>query len=92
MEQPPYIHVTGTVVQQIPLPVVPLYDLKLVAQLIPCQLNTLKWRLQHHKDLFQAVYRREGTGRRVRLLSAHEIIKMRSLMLKGPGLAKVLGP
>ncbi len=97
MEEPPlhstqYVHVTASIPVTTTILIMPLYDLPLAAQLIPCKLVTLKWRLVHHRELFKAVYRREGTGRRVRLMSAAEILKMRSLMLKGPGLADVIMP
>lgn len=82
--------VTGQVALHVPLPVVPLYDLKLAAQLIPCSHGTLKQHLHAHKADFPAVYRREGKGRRVRLLSAREIVQIRAKMLKGPGLERVL--
>lgn len=87
-----YVHVTSSLPVSTTVLVMPLYDLPLAAQLIPCKLVTLKWRLVHHKDIFKAVYRREGTGRRVRLLSALEVLKLRSLMLRGPGLADVIMP
>jgi len=93
MEQAqPTIIVTGTVDKQIPLPVVPLYDLKLAAQLIPCTHAALQKHISVHKADYPAVYRREGTGRRVRLLTADEIRLIRSRMLKGPGLERVLIP
>ena len=97
MEQPPlvstqYVHITSSIPVTTAILIMPLYDLPLAAQLIPCKLCTLKWRLVHHRELFKAVYRREGTGRRVRLMSATDILKMRSLMLKGPGLVDVVMP
>jgi hypothetical protein len=97
MTQPPlqstqYVHITGSVPITTTVLIMPLYDLPLAAQLIPCKLCTLKWRLVHHKETFKAVYRREGTGRRVRLMSAAEILRMRALMLKGPGLEDVILP
>lgn len=87
-----YIAVTGIVAKDLPLPVIPLYDLTYAAQLIPCHANTLRHHLSQRKAEFPAVYRRESTGRRVRLLTAEEIIRVRAKMLKGPGLANVLTP
>lgn len=88
----PVIAVTGVVDKHVPLPVVPLYDLGLAAQLIPCTRVALYQHLSTHKADYPPVYRREGTGRRVRLLTGDEIRRIRSRMLRGPGLERVLVP
>lgn len=79
----PAVHVTGTVQKDVPLPVVPLYDLTFAAQLIPCTADGLRSHLSKHKAHYPARYRREATGARVRLLTAKEIARVRSTMLKG---------
>jgi hypothetical protein len=88
-----YVEVTGSVDITRVLPVVPLYDLRLAAQLIPCTYDALHYYLKHHKAEHPAVYRRFGRpGVKKRLLSAEEIMLIRSRLLKGPGLANVLRP
>ncbi len=86
----PIVQVTGSVEMQIPLPVMPLYDIKLAAQLIPCKFVTLMRYLQRHKQHFPAIYRRAGHPRRIRMLTAPQIQRIRAGMLKGPGLAATL--
>jgi len=90
MDEPKIVEVTGTIDKHFPLPVMPLYDLKLAAQLIPCKYKSLIEHLRRFKAEHPAVYRRFGTGQRVRLLSAYEIRTVRQRMLKGPGLERVL--
>ncbi len=50
------------------------------------QYDSLRKFLSRHKHLFPARYRRTTGGRRIRLLSATEIKKIRSMVLiYGPG-------
>lgn len=92
MDQPgaSVIAVTGTVDKHVPLPVVPLYDLSLAAELIPCTVVALRKHLSTFKGDYPPIYRRERCGRKVRLLTAREIAKIRSRMLRGPGVSRVL--
>ena len=94
MDQPDgsVIAVTGSVEAKVPLPVIPLYDLQLAAQLIPCSRTGLQKHLSRHKEKFPAVYRQDRGGRRVRLLNADEIRAIRASMLKGPGVQHTLIP
>jgi hypothetical protein len=85
-----YVHVSGDVALAIPLPVMPLYDLKIAAQLIPCSPGGLAAHLSRNKHLFPPVYRRRPTGAKIRLLSAIDIRNVRAYMLKGAGLPNVL--
>ena len=77
------LRVVGTVAKDVPLPVIPLYDLTFAAQLIPCTAAGLRSHLAKRKDLYPARYRREASGMRIRLLTAKEIASVRQSMLKG---------
>lgn len=68
-----------------PLPVEPLYDLDVAAFLIPCKIGTLQGHLKKRRDEYPYRYRvvaddprRPTIKRRVRLLSAGEIIRLRA--------------
>jgi len=68
----------------------PLYDLAVAATLIPCTPETMKHLLSIFRQRFPAIYRSaivEGRNRRSRkrVLRATEILKMRSILLYGPG-------
>ncbi|MDR4493756.1 MAG: hypothetical protein R3B74_04915 [Nitrospirales bacterium] len=64
-----------------PLPVEPLYDLKVAANLIPMHYPSLRKLLSRHKAQFPARYRRSTGGRRIRLLSASEIRRIRPMVI-----------
>lgn len=69
-------------------PVMPLYDLKVAAAMIPIGDHGLMSFLQTHKHRFLPRYRRvqrDGKQRRIRLLSAAEIQAIRETILLGPG-------
>jgi hypothetical protein len=68
---------------QLPLPVEPLYELAVAAVLIPCSLNTLKFKLQKHKDVFEPpYYRLDSEHRRHRMLSASQVRWLRETMIR----------
>lgn len=78
-------HPFGIGVNQIQLPIQPLYDMKLAADLIPCTYTALCKFLSNHRKEFLARYRIDTNRRRIRLLSATEIVYVRSKLLRGPG-------
>lgn len=75
--------VTGIIHKEVPLPVEPLYDLKFAAQLIPCTPKGLTTLLNRNKPLYPPRYRRDSTGRRIRLLTPQEIKQVRRSMVRG---------
>lgn len=87
-----YVQIVVEKPMKIEPPVCPLWDLQSACILVPCTYSALKGFLSLHRDEFKAVYRRQGTGRKVRLLSGEEIRRIRGMMLKGPGLSNVLKP
>jgi hypothetical protein len=76
------------------LPVMPMYDLKVAAALIPMTDSGLIGFLQRNKKMFKARYRHtnrnSGHRVRVRLLSAAEIQHIRKCQFSGPGKDTVL--
>lgn len=82
--------VSNVVINQVPLPVMPLYDLSVAAQLIPMRKKSLIEHLSRYRTEFPAVYRLGPLRRRIRLLSGPEIVKIRSQVLRGPGLSNAL--
>jgi hypothetical protein len=72
----------------LPLPVEPAFDMRVVPALIPCSPEQLKNRLMKFKADFPARYRAEGRcRRRIRVLLASEVVKLRDLMIR-PGKVK----
>jgi len=67
------------------LPVEPLYDIGVVADLIPCTEPALRSILYRWKKHFLPRYRLDGQRRRRRLLSADEVKFIRLKILRGPG-------
>jgi hypothetical protein len=68
---------------KIPLPVEPLYELAVAAVLIPCSLNTLKFKLQQHKDIFEPpYYRLDSEHRRHRMITASQVRWLREKMIR----------
>lgn len=68
-------------------PLEPLFDMKLAAELIPMRYATLMNYLSDHRSDYPPLYRRDGSvHRRIRLLSASEIKRIRAQVLKGPGI------
>jgi hypothetical protein len=68
---------------QLPLPVEPLYELAVAAVLIPCSFNTLKFKLQKHKDIFEPpYYRLDSQHRRHRMLTATQVRWLRDTMIR----------
>jgi hypothetical protein len=67
-----------------PLPVEPLYDLQVVAMLIPMNYPSLRKFLNRHKAQFPARYRHSVGMRRIRLLTAAEIRTIRPMVLSAP--------
>jgi hypothetical protein len=68
---------------QLPLPVEPLYELAVAAVLIPCSLNTLKFKLHKHKDVFEPpYYRLDSEHRRHRMISASQVCWLREKMIR----------
>ncbi len=74
-----WVHLDRT--SYFPLPVEPLYDLQVAAQLIPMQAPSLRKLLSRHKAQFPARYRRSTGRRRIRLLSATEIRTIRPMVV-----------
>lgn len=64
------------------LPVEPLYDLALAAQLIPQTPDALRKYLSTHSHEFQRRYRRDRQKRLHRMLTASEIRLIRSRIIK----------
>jgi hypothetical protein len=95
MEQPNEVHLAGKVQiidVTVDLPVVPLYDAKFSATLVPCLHQTLIQFVNDHKDLFPVIYRRTRNRKRIRMLTGEQIRLVRSMMLDGPGLAATNKP
>lgn len=69
------------------LPVEPLYDLPLAAQLIPMSANGLRKYLSRHRDEFGKRYRKDRQQRLHRMLTASEIKRIRQALFifKTPG-------
>lgn len=67
------------------LPVEPLYDIKLAAQLIPMAYDALRQYLNNHRHEFLRRYRKDRSRRIHRMLTASEIraIRSRILIFKG---------
>lgn len=66
------------------LPVEPVYDLPVSCALIPMEYNNLKSFLSRHKGEFPPRYKLVGAGhRRMRMLYAREIIRIRQQVLRG---------
>jgi hypothetical protein len=65
-----------------PLPVEPLYALPVAAYLIPVlSMSQLYAALHRHKHrIGPAIYRRDSTGRRHRLISANDIRELRRVL------------
>ena len=67
-------------------PLEPLFDLVLAAELIPMRPASLRVHLCRRRDQYPARYRFDGMPRfRIRVLSASEIKRIRSQVLRGPG-------
>lgn len=69
-------------------PVMPMYDLKVAAALIPMGDKGLMAHLMKNKAHYPARYRRvqrDGRQRRIRLLSASEVQSIREEIFLGPG-------
>jgi hypothetical protein len=63
----------------------PLFDLRLAAMLVPMRVSALRTLLSRHKTDFPARYRLEGSGhRRVRVLYASEVRRIRAMVIRGP--------
>ena len=67
------------------LPFEILYDMQVAYRLIPYSYNSLRKFLSRNKAKFPPLYRRTKGGRRVRLISASEICRIRDMVLYGPG-------
>jgi hypothetical protein len=65
----------------------PLFDLKLAAELVPMRYESLRAYLSKNRAAFPARYRFGTSHRRIRLLSATEIQRIRGQVLHGPGKA-----
>ena len=63
----------------------PLFDLKLAAELVPMRYESLRAYLSKNRAAFPARYRFGSSHRRIRLLSATEIQRIRGQALRGPG-------
>lgn len=75
------------VLRDVPLPVMPLYDLPTSAAMVPMTMAALRCFLTTHKLMLPpAVYRRDQKRIRHRLLSAYDIRVIRKRTLRGPGL------
>jgi hypothetical protein len=62
----------------------PLFDLRAAAFLVPMRRGSLQTFLARHKDEFPARYRLDGSGhRRVRVIYASEIRRIRERVLRG---------
>lgn len=72
------------------LPIEILYDLDVASTLIPLAKDRLRWFLHNHKEEFPAIYRKSRTQSRRRVLPGFEILKIRRMVLKGPGLLNVI--
>ena len=64
------------------LPVEPVYDLKLVAQLVPTTYQALRRHLSTHKAHYPPRYRYDSQRRRHRMLSASEVRMLREHILR----------
>ena len=63
----------------------PLFDLRAAAMLVPMRRRSLQTFLARHKDEFPARYRLDGSGhRRVRVIYASEVRRIREQVLRGP--------
>ena len=70
----------------------PLFSLRAAAVILPMPLASLRAFLSRHKDAFPARYRLDGSGhRRMRLLYASEIRRIRAMVIRG-SLAKTSYP
>ncbi len=58
-----------------------LYDLQCAYRLIPIHYDSLRKLLSRHKGQFPTRYRRSTGGRRVRLLYASEIRRIRAMVI-----------
>ncbi len=73
-----------------PMPVEPLYDLQVVATLLPMHPASLRKLLSRHKAAFPARYRlSDSCHRRIRLLSATEIRRLRAMVVREPNVDTV---
>jgi hypothetical protein len=63
----------------------PLFDVRLAAMLVPMRHSALRTLLSRHKAEFPARYRLDGSGhRRVRVLYASEVRRIRAMVIRGP--------
>ena len=69
--------------------IAPMFDLAPAAELLGMSYRALIAYLKIHKDKFPPRYRvyeqRRGVRRRARVLSSNEILKLRTMRLRGPG-------
>lgn len=65
----------------------PLFDLKLAAELVPMRYESLRAHLSKNREVYLARYRYGTSHRKIRLLSATEIQRIRGQVLHGPGKA-----
>ena len=73
------------------LPIEPMFDLAVAAQLLPMHPASLRKLLSRHKAAFPARYRRsDSCHRRIRLLSATEIRRLRAMVVREPNPDTVL--
>ena len=63
-------------------PCEPLYDLSVVALLLPMEPASLRKLLSRNKQIFPARYRRSTGRRRIRVLYGREIRRLRSMVIK----------
>jgi hypothetical protein len=68
-------------------PLEPYFDLTLAAELIPMRASSLRVHLCRNRAHYPARYRLDGMRprRRIRVLSAQEIKRIRAEVLRGPG-------
>jgi hypothetical protein len=67
-------------------PLEPLFDMKLAAELVPMRYASLMVHLSRNRDKYPARYRADaGSHRKIRLLSASEIKRIRAQVLRGRG-------
>lgn len=79
------------ILNSVPLPLMPLYDLNTAAALVPMAPMGIRGHLQRNKHLYPPpVYRRCPGGRKVRLVTAYEIREIRKRVLVGPGVDRTL--
>lgn len=75
---------------QNPLQIVqPLYELDVIAALVPIELDRLKDHLKRFKD-YTRVYRKDRSRRLRRMMTLDDIRKIRTRTLRGPDLGKFI--